>query len=117
MTELKQTRKLPRRYKTLMDLKVKDATRKGTLRRSLSSLVSFVRHNFTNYERVLESSLPPRPDWKESTREEKMQWSMECDQIRREVKNKAQKLARQMLKKAYEGKIPVSYADQRPWEA
>ncbi len=75
------------------------ATRAGTRRGNLviTSKLAFVRHNYTNYEAILEAHERPE-DW---TYDTAMRWGSEHEELRRDVKHKANLLAERLLTDAY----------------
>ena len=93
---IEQTKKLPKKYRTLRNIKVERAGE--DLGRGLASIAAFVRHEYTNYEDVL-AALPECPP--DASRDEMMQWAIEYDRQYREIKRQAMELVEQMLDAAY----------------
>ena len=97
--ELHATRNLPKRLRTLRSLMVGWQTRERLRRGDLviTDLVAFVRHNYTNYEAILEAHEPPEG----ADQDGAMRWVIEHKELRRNVKHKATLLAERLLRNAY----------------
>jgi len=100
--EIVQTRRLPTLLKTLLRQRGDWITTRSMQRlpgREFveSRLTSFVRHNHTNYERLLETL----PDVKGKTEEEMMDSYLERDRLHRQLRDAAHVVAVDALTAAY----------------
>ena len=97
--DVKATRRLPRRLKTLKNLKVNWLTEE-CLRREKSvdsSLVAFVRHQFTNYEDILATLEIDRT----ASETEILRQHFANEKVYLEIKREATQLAERMLTESY----------------
>jgi hypothetical protein len=63
----------------------------------ITSLAAFVRHNYTNYEAILEAHKLPEG----ANEDNAIRWMLEHERLRRKVKHQARQLAERMLTEAY----------------
>ena len=99
--DIYQTKSLPRRLKTLKKLASEWATTEMLRRNEWvepPTLPSFVRHQFTNYEDLLDSIERPPED---ATRHDLMAWGMANMKAHDILKDKATTLSAQMLTEDY----------------